>query len=114
MSRASRASRPISPLLPVGRVLEVRFPTFTPRITIRSEQELTVEIVSGVNVGFSDTTKYETVSLRDDLVILSWQEHNNSTIVHVLDFTALTAYTAVTPFSGGFMRLTGTIDVKSG
>ena len=71
MSQASRASHPISPLLPVGRVLEVRFATFTPR-------------------------------------------HNNSTIVHVLDFTALTAYTAVTPFSGGFMRLTGTIDVKSG
>jgi hypothetical protein len=54
------------------------------------------------------------VALRDDLVILSWQEHDNSTIVPVLDFTALTAYTAVTPFSGGFMRLTGTIDVKSG
>ena len=114
MSQASQASQPVSPLLPVGRVLEVRFPTFTPRITIRSERELTVEIVSGANLGFSDTTKYETVALRDDLVILSWQEHNNSTIVHVLDFTTLTAYTAVTPFSGGFMRLTGAINVKSG
>jgi hypothetical protein len=54
------------------------------------------------------------VALRDDLVILSWQEHYNSTIVHVLDFTTLTAYTAVTPFSGGFMRLTDAINVKSG
>jgi hypothetical protein len=31
--------------LNVGQVLEIRFPTFTPRITVRSERELTVEIV---------------------------------------------------------------------
>jgi hypothetical protein len=36
-----------------------------------------------------------------------------STIVHVLDFNSGEAYTAVTPEKGGFMRLTGRIDVKS-
>jgi hypothetical protein len=39
----------------VGQVLEIGFPTFTPPITIHSERELTVEIVAGDNVGFSDT-----------------------------------------------------------
>jgi hypothetical protein len=98
--------------LPVGRVLEIGFPTFTPRITIRSERELTVDIIAGDGIGFSDTVEYEAVAVRDDLVILSWQEHIGSTIVHVLDLGSRTAYTAVTPAKGGFMRLTGRIDVR--
>jgi hypothetical protein len=96
-----------------GQVLEIKFPTFTPRITFRSERELTVEIVEGDNVGFSDTVEYQAVAVRDDLVILSWQEHIGSTIVHVLDLTSGEAYTAVTPAKGGFMRLTGRIGIKS-
>jgi hypothetical protein len=41
--------------LAVGQVLEIAFETFTPRITIRSERELTVEMIAGENTGFSDT-----------------------------------------------------------
>ncbi len=106
------AAQATSPLR-VGQVLEISFPTFTPRITIHSERELTVEIVAGDNIGFSDTVEYEAVAVRDGLVILSWQEHIGSTIVHVLDLTSGEAYTAVTPAKGGFMRLTGRIEVKS-
>jgi len=105
------ASQSTSPL-PVGQVLEISFAAFTPRITIDSERELTAEIVAGDNIGFSDTVEYE-VAVRDGLVILSWQEHIGSTIVHVLDLTSCKAYTAVTPAKGGFMRLTGRIEVKS-
>jgi MoaF-like len=106
------ASQPTPPL-PVGEVLEISFATFTPRITIHSERELTVEIIAGDNVGFSDTVEYEAVAVRDGLVILSWLEHIGSTIVHVLDLPSCKAYTAVTPARGGLMRLTGRIEVKS-
>jgi hypothetical protein len=106
-------SQPVSPLL-VGQVLEIRFATFTPRITIHSEHELTVEIVAGDGVGFSDTVDYEAVPVRDGLVMLSWQEHIGSTIVHVLDLSSFRAYTAVTPPNGDFMRLTGQLEVKAG
>jgi len=82
-------------------VLEISFPTFTPRITIHSERELSVGIVAGDNIGFSDTVEYEAVAVRDGLVILSWREHIGSTIVHVLDFTSGAAYTAVTPEKAG-------------
>jgi hypothetical protein len=71
-----------------------------------------VEIVAGDNVGFSDTVEYEAVAVRDGVVILSWQEHIGSTVVHVLDLASSQAYTAVTPAKGGFMRLTGRIEVK--
>jgi hypothetical protein len=47
------------------------------------------------------------------VVILSWQEHIGSTIVHVLDLRSATAYTAITPAKGEFTRLTGRIEVKS-
>jgi hypothetical protein len=100
-------------LLRAGQVLEISFPTFTPRITIRSERELTVEIVAGDNAGFSDTVEYEAVVVRDGLVMLSWREHIGSTIVHVLDLPSGKAYAAVTPASGGFMRLKGPIKFTS-
>ena len=101
------------PLFPRGRVLEIGFPTFTPRITFRSERELTVEIVAGEGIGFADTVEYESVAVRDGLAILSWQEHIGSTIVHVLDFISGRAYTAVTRAKGGLWRLTGQIEIKS-
>jgi hypothetical protein len=99
--------------LRIGQVLEINFPTFTPRITVHSERELTVKIVAGDNIGFSDTVDYEAVVVRDGLVVLSWREHIGSTIVHVLDFVSREAYTAVTPAKGEFMRLRGRIDSKS-
>jgi len=103
----------ITSSLRVGQVLEIGFPAFTPRITVYSERELTVEIVAGENIGFSDTVEYEAVAIRDGLVVLSWQEHIGSTIVHVLDLVSGQAYTAVTPAKGGFMRMIGRIEVKS-
>jgi hypothetical protein len=105
-------SQTIAPLR-VGQVLEIGFPTFRPRITILSERELTMQIVAGDNLGFSDTVEYEAVEVRDGLVMLSWREHIGSTIVHVLDLISGRAYAAVTPAKGGFMRLTGRIEVKS-
>jgi hypothetical protein len=105
-------SQTASPLR-IGQVLEISFRPFTPRITVHSERELTVEIVAGDNLGFSDTVDYEAVTIRDGLVLLSWQEHIGSTIVHVLDFISGEAYTAVTPAKGKFMRLRGRIEIKS-
>jgi hypothetical protein len=102
-----------APPLRAGQVLEIHFPTFTPRITIRSERELTVEITAGDNAGFSDTVDYEAVAVRADLVMLSWREHIGSTIVQVLDLESGQAYAAVTSAKGEFMRLTGRIELKS-
>jgi hypothetical protein len=104
-------SQPESPLA-AGRVLEIHFPSFTPRITIHSPRQLTVEIIAGENLGFSDTVDYEAIPLRDNLYLLSWQEHIGSTIVHLLDFTSRESHTFVTPAKGSFMRLKGRIDLK--
>lgn len=99
--------------LSVGQVFEIAFPNFIPRITINSERELTVKIVSGDNAGFTDTVEYESIEIREGLVILSWQEHIGSTIVNVLDLTANQAHGFVTPAKGGMMRLHGRIRLLS-
>jgi len=104
---------PTASPLRVGQVLEIKFPIFTPRITLDSKTELTVEIVAGDNIGFADTVEYELVVVRNGLAILSWQEHIGSTIVHVLDFISSRAYTSVTPAKGRFIRLIGQIRVES-
>ncbi len=57
------------------------------------------------NAGFSDTVDYQEVTVRDGLVVLSWQEHIGSAIVHMLDFIPGETYTAVTLAKGKFMRL---------
>ena len=92
-----------------------RLPTRTGRILIAGSRiaALDIDDIAGANTGFIDTVEYETVAVRDDVVILLWQEHIGSTIVHVLDFASGQAHTAVTPAKGGFMRLTGRIKVKS-
>ncbi len=38
----------ITPPLRVGQVLEISFPSFTPRITVHSERELTVGAAAGL------------------------------------------------------------------
>jgi hypothetical protein len=86
-------------------VLEITFLTFKPRLTIRSERELTVEIFAGDGVGFSDTVEYEAVAVRDWLVFLSRQEHIGSTVVHVLDLNSCKAFTAVTSAKAVARRL---------
>jgi predicted alpha/beta hydrolase family esterase len=101
-----------SDFLRVGQVFEITFPRFTPRITIQSERELKVEILSGDNAGFTDTVEYEATTIRDGLVILSWKEHIGSTVVSAFDLTANQAHTFVTPAKGEFMRLTGPIKLK--
>jgi hypothetical protein len=71
----------IAPLA-VGQVLEISFPTFTPRITVRSPRELTVEIVGGDSVGFSDTVEYEAVPgsrrLGDAYLAGTHRKHNRA------------------------------------
>lgn len=98
--------------LRVDQTLEIAFPSFTPRITFNSARELTVEILSGENAGFSDTVEYEAIAIRGDIVMLSWQERIGSTVVHVLDLAARQAHTCVTPAKGGFMRFSGRITIN--
>lgn len=92
-----------------GETLRIEFAEFTPLITFHSKSRLTVRIVAGGNAGFEDTVEYESVAVREGLVILSWREHIGSTVVHALDLISNNAYTIVTRAKGDLMRLQGPI-----
>jgi hypothetical protein len=51
--------------------------------------------------------------VRDDVAVLSFQEHIGTTVTHVIDFAASRAYTTVAPASGGFLRLMGRVQFSS-
>jgi hypothetical protein len=95
---------------PDGRVLVIRFPTFTPRITFHADGRLTIEIIEGENAGFRDTIPYQAALLRANLVVLSWQEQIGGTVVHVLDLDVGRTYSVVGRARGTLLRLAGTIE----
>ena len=65
------------------------------------------------NAGFMDTVGYQVIRVREDIVVMSWQEHIGSAIVHVLDFANDRTHTYVTPEQGGFLQLSGTLRSRS-
>lgn len=71
---------------PANGELRIAFVPFKVHISFHEGQRLTVKVVEGENAGFMDTVGYQAIRVREDIVVLSWQEHIGSTIVHVLDF----------------------------
>jgi hypothetical protein len=96
-------------VFPASSEMWIAFVAFKVHITFHAGQRLTVNVVDGENAGFSGTVEYQAVAMREGIVVLSWQEHIGSTIVHVLDFAQDHTLTYVTPANGGFVQLAGTL-----
>jgi hypothetical protein len=92
--------------------LWIAFVPFKVHIRFHEGQRLTVDVMEGENAGFTDTVGYEAIKVREEIVVLSWQEHIGSTIVHVLDFANDRSQTYVTPAKGGFLHLPGALRVR--
>ena len=97
---------------PANSELRIAFVPFKAHISFHEGQRLTVNVVDGENAGFMDTVGYQAIRVREDIVVLSWQEHIGSTIVHILDFANDRTHTYVTP-GGGFLQLSGTLRARS-
>jgi hypothetical protein len=76
------------------------------------DRPLTVEIVTGDNAASSIRSNTKQSPFAIGSLFSPGRSKIVSTVVHVLDFISGTAYTAVTPATGGFMRPTGQIDMK--
>lgn len=90
-----------------GRAITFNFDEFSAHVELRAENTLSLEIVDGDNKGFTDDVPYEAHAVRDDVVVLSWQEHIGTGVTHVIDLAAGRTYATVVPASGGFLRLLG-------
>jgi hypothetical protein len=99
--------------LPVGHVFEIQFPTFTPRITVLSETQLTFEIIAGDYLGLTETVDYEILVLRPGLFVVTWQEKSKATVVHVEDFADGKVHTNITFNDGSFVRMSGDVSTPA-
>jgi hypothetical protein len=98
---------------PANGELRIAFVPFKVHISFHEGQRLTVKVVEGENAGFMDTVGYQAIRVREDIVVLSWQEHIGSTIVHVLDFANDRTHIYVTSEKGGFLQQSGTLRARS-
>jgi hypothetical protein len=95
-----------------NEIKKITFPSFTVSIRFHEGMRLTVVVLDGDNAGFTDTIDYQAITVRDGIVVLSWQEHIGSTIVHVLDLENDEAHTFVTTAHGEFLRMSGKVNTR--
>jgi phenolic acid decarboxylase len=95
--------------LPVGLSFDIDFRIFQSRVTFESEKQLTFEILTGSAAGLRQTLDYQVIVLRPGLFAVSWQEPDNTTVVHVEDFAESQVHANITQPDGTFLRLSGEI-----
>ena len=94
-----------------GASLEIEFDSFVALLEIRSSNQMHLMAETtraSLTIFFMSCTR-----VRDDVAVLSFQEHIGTTVTHVIDFAASRAYTTVAPASGGFLRLMGRVQFSS-
>jgi phenolic acid decarboxylase len=95
--------------IPVGHSFDIDFQIFQTRITFVSPTQLRFEVLTGNAAGLALTVDYRVVVLRPGLFAVSWQEPNNTTVVHIEDFTEGSVHAHITQPDGAFLRLSGRI-----
>lgn len=95
--------------LPAGYSFDLDFGIFRSRISFVSDQELSFEVLTGSAAGTAMTVGYQVINLRPGLFVVTWQEPDNTTVVHVEDFAGGVVHANLTRADGSFLRLPGKI-----
>lgn len=93
---------------PVHSVYELEFPEFTAEISVLSSTHLQFEIKTG-RYERTAIVNYEAIKIRSGVFVVSWQEEDRSTIVHVEDFINKKIDTFATLDDHTFIRSKGNI-----
>lgn len=93
---------------PVHSIYELEFPEFTAEISVLSSNELQYEIKEG-RFERMEVVSYQALHLRPGVFVVSWQEKDKSTVVHVEDFVNKKISTFTTLPDHTFVRTEGNI-----
>jgi hypothetical protein len=99
--------------IPIDHVFEAKFDAFHSRLTIISETQLQVEIISGMSAGLVEVVEYKSIGLGAGRFALSWQEVSRMTVVHIADFVEHRSHAHATLPDGTFLRFSGQISIPS-
>jgi hypothetical protein len=97
-----------------GHCYLVDFKTFRVELYFRSESSLTYTGVKpDGSSGSSETVSITVESIRDQLFLVTWQESDKTTVVHLEDYKNNSIITNITEPDGTFSKFHGTMKLIS-
>jgi hypothetical protein len=93
----------------VGHVYEANFGSWVHHLNFESEMVMTLTTAEGPFKGTSETVQIAVTPIRPDVFMISWQEEDKTTVVHVEDFENSIVHTNITERVGAFIRRSGTL-----
>jgi len=93
----------------VGHVYEANFGSWVHHLRFESETVMTLTNVDGPFEGNSETVQIVITLIRQGIFMISWQEADQTTVVHVEDYENGIVHTNVTKPRGSFIRFSGTL-----
>jgi len=86
----------------------VDFKAFRVQLFFQSESSLTyTNVKSDGSLGGSETVAISVESIRDQLFLVTWQESDKTTVVHIEDYRLNTIITNITEPDGTFAQFHG-------
>ena len=94
---------------PVGQCWRFHAGPMTIEHEIRSRTSIHARHVQGPLVGQEELLTVTILPMRDALFVVSWQEADSSTVVHVEDFESRTFVSCVTSVDAKFLQFHGSM-----
>jgi len=93
-----------------GKTFEVRYDGLT-ALNIYADDGLSLryEIIDGNLKGVSGQVNYEWKAISQSVFVITWQEYDGATVVHIDDFAAATSLSFYTTPKLDFYRLEGSL-----
>jgi hypothetical protein len=98
-----------TPFPAVGHVYEANFGSWVFHLHFKSETVMTLTNAEGLFKGISETVQISVTLIRPDVFMITWQEADRTTVVHVQDFENGIVHTYVTEPNGAFLCASGTL-----
>lgn len=93
----------------VGQQFEYRYGDFAALERFESDTEMTFTITAGKTTGLSERVKYQAREVAPDTYLISWQEADGGTVVHVDNFKQGTSHSLYTTAQKQFYVNQGTV-----
>jgi len=93
----------------VGHVYEANFGSWVHYLHFKSETVMTLTNIEGPYSGTAETVQISVTLIRPGIFMISWQEADRTTVVHVEDYENGIVHTNVTEPRGVFIRRRGTL-----
>jgi molybdenum cofactor biosynthesis MoaF-like protein len=93
----------------VGHVYEANFGSWVFHLHFKSETVMTLTNAEGSFKGISETVQISVTPIRPGVFMISWQEADKTTVVHIEDFENGIVHTNVTEPNKVFIRRSGTL-----